>query len=49
MAWLGILKGLVLATGAFTNWLRNRQLIEAGLAEAVPSNLNAVLYEILAA
>ena len=46
MAWLGILKALVLALGSFATWMRNRQLIEAGRAEAIGVNLKAVLDEI---
>ena len=34
---------------SFAGWLRNRQLIEAGRAEAIASNLNSVLNEIAAA
>ena len=46
MTWLGILKALVLALGSFASWMRNRQLIEAGRAEAIAVNLKAVLDEI---
>ena len=49
MTWLGILKALVFAVGTFASWLRNRQLIEAGRAEAIASNLKSVLDEIAAA
>jgi hypothetical protein len=46
VAWLGILKALVLALGGFASWMRDRQLIEAGRAEAIGVNLKAVLDEI---
>ncbi|HXJ01291.1 MAG TPA: hypothetical protein VNH44_08700 [Micropepsaceae bacterium] len=49
MTWLGILKALVLAVGSFAAWLRDRQLIEAGRAEAIGANLKSVLDEIGAA
>ena len=46
MTWLGIFKALVIAAGSFASWMRDRQLIEAGRAEAIAGNLKAVLDEI---
>lgn len=49
MTWIGILKALVLAVAGVASWLRDRQLIEAGRAEAIGSSLKLVLNEIAAA
>ena len=49
MTWLGLLKALIIASGGFATWLGNRQLIEAGRAEAIGVHLKAVLDEIAAA
>lgn len=49
MTWIGILKALVLAVAGVASWLRDRQLIEAGRAEAIGNSLQSVLNEIAAA
>jgi hypothetical protein len=49
VTWIGILKALVLAVAGVASWLRDRQLIEAGRAEAIGSSLKLVLNEIAAA
>ncbi len=33
MTWAGLLQALLTAVGAFTSWLHDRQLIEAGAAQ----------------
>ena len=49
MTWLGALKAALLALGAFTSWLKDRQLIEGARAQAIADNLAAALDEIATA
>jgi hypothetical protein len=46
VTWLGILRAAMMAASAFAGWLRDRQLIEAGKAEAVATHLKCALDEI---
>jgi hypothetical protein len=46
VTWVDILKALVLAVGAFADWLRNRQALESASAELIASHLQSALDEI---
>lgn len=41
MDWLGLVLGLVKLLGAFTQWLHDRQMIDAGKASQVATELES--------
>lgn len=46
MGWVQIVAGLISGLAAFTSWLKDRQLIEAGKAQAIAAHLQGALDEI---
>ena len=46
MAWLSVLTGLLQLFGTFTGWLKDQQLIDAGIAEATAAHLQGALDDI---
>ena len=46
MTWLAILKAVLVASGALLGWLKQRELLDAGEAQAISAHLTAALGEI---
>jgi hypothetical protein len=49
VTWLAILKAVLVAAGALLGWMKQRQLLDAGRAEAIAAQLKAALDEIACA
>jgi hypothetical protein len=49
VTWLAILKAMLTVAGTLLGWMKERQLLEAGRAEAAATNLRRALDEIASA
>lgn len=46
MTWVQIVAGLIASLAAFVSWLKDKQAIDAGIAEATANHLKGALDEI---
>jgi hypothetical protein len=46
VSWAGVLKAVLLLTGALATWLQQRGLLEAGKAESVAARLKEALSDL---
>ena len=46
MTWLSILAGVLRLAGTIANWLKDRQLIDAGEAQAIAEHLGGALHNV---